>query len=260
MITSTERDSYYEHGYLICRQIFSPEHVAYIKLGVQRIIDQAKSGEGKDIPWINKEKGIPERLSYLLSPDYFQPEIAFTLEESPIIDIIEGLLEGPVRYSLAGMLASGDGKGYSLPWHRDLAPTEGSGQLTQLIRAARNCCQLNAPLFQDRYLKIVPGSHIRATSSAEIDTFKNIPNGEMPGELTVELEPGDIVFYNPNLIHTGYNPEGSFRWTLHYTFWRSEAPHWSLELKQLEWIENTDFQRYGPRIRTQFERFVNSPR
>jgi hypothetical protein len=259
-VTDTERDHYYEHGYVIYRRVFSEEQVEYIKRGIQRIIDRARSGDGKDIPWINKEKGIPERLSNFLSPGYIQPEIAYTLEESPILDIIEGLLEGPVRYSLAGMLASGDGKGYSLPWHRDLAPGFGPSQMTELLRGVRSCCQINAPLFQDSYLKIVPGSHIRPTTDEEREVLQSRPNDVMPGELIVELEPGDIVFYYPNLLHTGFNPQGVFRWTLHYAFWREGHPIGTHEARQLEWIERAVLDPYPPRIRTLIERFLDAPR
>jgi ectoine hydroxylase-related dioxygenase (phytanoyl-CoA dioxygenase family) len=40
--------------------------------------------------------------------------------------------------------------------------------------------------------------------------------------MVVELEPGDIVFYNANLWHRGFNPEGKKRWTLHCAFWQQD--------------------------------------
>ena len=46
----------------------------------------------------------------------------------------------------------------------------------------------------------------------------------MPEAMVVEVEPGDIVFYNANLWHRGWNPEGGVRWSLHCAFWRAEYP------------------------------------
>ena len=83
--------------------------------------------------------------------------------------------------------------------------------------------QFNAPLVAgDRFLHIVPGSHLRASTDAEIEASRS-ESGEMPGALVVDLEPGDIVHYNANLWHRGWNPEGRKRWTLHCAFWRAGA-------------------------------------
>lgn len=259
MISQQEHDFYYEQGYMIVRNVFSDKQVKDIQTGVQRIIERAKAGKSSDIPWINKEKGIPERLSDIFKPEFLQPEIADTLEKSPIVHIIEQLLEGSIRYSLAGMLAGGDAKGYAMDWHRDTIPCEGTSQVRLLLKDVRRCCQINAPLYNDHYLKIVPGSHIRPVTEKEQNVLKHHPKGEMPGELTVELAAGDVVFYYPNLLHTGYNPEGNWRWTLHYAFWRDDAPQWSLEQRQFEWVKQTDLKPYGPQIRTLLERFMNAP-
>ena len=45
----------------------------------------------------------------------------------------------------------------------------------------------------------------------------------MPNALVVELEPGDIAYYNANLWHRGWNPEGRKRWTMHCAFWNAGA-------------------------------------
>src|SRR3712207_920727 len=111
------------------------------------------------------------------------------------------------------MLAGGDGKPYVQRWHRDLAPTEGAHEVAVLERNYRIVTQINGPLFPDRYLQIVPASHLRPTTPEERAVLANDPTGEMPGQLAVEAEPGDVVFYYPNLLHRGYNPAGALRWT-----------------------------------------------
>ncbi|MCQ6559111.1 phytanoyl-CoA dioxygenase family protein [Paenibacillus mendelii] len=259
MITlgTAEREHYYEQGFFIVRQLYNEEQMETIKQGIQRIIDRAKSGEGSDVPWINKEKGIVNRIGSMLSPGYFQKELADSLEHSPIIEIIESILEQPIRYSLFGMLASGDGQGYVQNWHRDLVPLNSPSEVTDLLRDARDLCQMNAALFDDRYLTIVPGSHLRKLTDEQNEALRLNPSGSVPGELVVELGAGDAVFYYPNILHRGYNPDGHFRWSLHHAFRTADSPHREYE-GQRDWISGVEMERFGPRVRALLERFSKS--
>ncbi|UVI31431.1 phytanoyl-CoA dioxygenase family protein [Paenibacillus spongiae] len=254
MISAADKEQYYEQGYLIVRQLYNADQVETIKQGIQKIIDRAQSGEGIDVPWINKEKGIVNRIGNMLSPAYFQQELADSLEHSNIIEIIERILEQPIRYSLFGMLASGDGQGYVQNWHRDLVPLNSPSEVTDLLRDARDLCQMNAALFHDRYLTIVPGSHLRKLTEEQNEALRQNPSGSVPGELVVELEAGDAVFYYPNILHRGYNPEGHFRWTLHHAFRVAASPHREYE-GQREWMSGIDMERFGPRVEALLARF-----
>src|SRR5436309_955364 len=82
-------------------------------------------------------------------------------------------------------------------------PIEGEQQVPVLERGYRTVVQINAPLFPDRFLTIVPGSHLRETTPEERDVLANAPTGDMPGQLIVETQPGEVAFYYPNLLHRG---------------------------------------------------------
>ena len=117
------------------------------------------------------------------------------------------------------MLAAGGGQPYTQKWHRDLGRPGDPDETAYLRRHEGRFVQFNAPLVAgDRFLNIVPGSHLRASTDAEIEASRS-ESGEMPNALVVELEPGDIVHYNANLWHRGWNPEGRKRWTMHCAFW-----------------------------------------
>ena len=58
----------------------------------------------------------------------------------------------------------------------------------------------------------------------------------MPNAMVVELEPGDIVYYNANLWHRGWNPEGINRWSMHCAFWRADRPVMQHEHGQREFM------------------------
>ncbi len=236
MLSDVEREQYRLEGYIILRGIIPSSQIEAMRADVRGLLERSAGGDGPDVPWINREKRIPERLGQLLRPEWIRPSFIQSLESGPFLPIAREILGAEVRYSLFGMLAGGDGKPYIQGWHRDLAPTSGEHERAILERNYRIFTQINAPLFPDRYLSIVPGSHLRPTTPAEREVLANDPTGDMPGQLTVETEPGDVAFYYSNLLHRGFNPNGALRWTMHHAFVRADQPVAVHERGQEGWI------------------------
>ena len=258
-LTDAETEQYREQGYVILRGILPAEEIAALQAAVRDLVEAAATGRGPEISWINREKRLPERLGQLLRPDWVRPAFIDSLERGPYFPIAAQILGVETRYSLFGMLAGGDGKAYVQSWHRDLAPIEGKHELAILERNSALFTQINAPLFPDRYLTIVPGSHRRRTTATEREVLANNPTGEMPGQLTVETEPGDIAFYYSNLLHRGYNPQGATRWTMHHAFVRADAPVAVHERGQEDWIAQPGYREaLPPALRTQMQRYLDA--
>jgi ectoine hydroxylase-related dioxygenase (phytanoyl-CoA dioxygenase family) len=258
-LNAEQKAQYRRDGYLILRQVVAPEEIAALKADIRDLAERSALGEGPEIPWIDREKRIPERLGQLLRPGWVRPAFLDSLERGPYFPVSEQILGGPVRYSLFGMLAGGDGKAYIQNWHRDLAPTHGEHELPILERNYRLLVQTNAPLFPDRYLAIVPGSHLRPTTDAEREVLATAPGGDMPGQITVDMEPGDIAFYYPNLLHRGYNPVGAMRWTLHHAFMLASQPVAVHERGQGRWIGQSGYLESLPAaMRVYFQRYLEA--
>jgi hypothetical protein len=258
-LTPAQKEQYQAQGYLILRGVIPPAEIEALKADIRQLVDASAAGQGPDLSWINREKRIPERLGQLLRPGWIRPAFAASLESGPYFPVAEQILGAPVRYSLFGMLAGGDGKPYVQNWHRDLAPTEGEHQVEILKRNYRLVTQINAPLFPDRYLTIVPGSHLRPTTAAERQVLAQSPTGDMPGQITVETEPGDVAFYYPNLLHRGLNPAGMLRWTMHHAFLRADAPVAIHERGQEQWIRQPGYLgTLPPTLRLAMERYLDA--
>ncbi|KAI1354687.1 phytanoyl-dioxygenase family protein [Xylaria sp. FL0043] len=73
--------------------------------------------------------------------------------------------------------------------------------------------QWNLPLYPDDSLVVVPGSHVRVRTPAERAAAPKEP--DMPGQLVVHLEPGDVVFYDNNILHRGVYRADKERMSLH---------------------------------------------
>ena len=221
-ISEKDQGTYATEGVLVLRQAFAESRVQALLEGVERMIDKGLAGEC-ELGWIDRELRLPARTGHLLNPDKYHPAFADWID-ADLAPHLEALVSGgEVRHCLFGMLAGGGGQPYTQKWHRDLCRPGGADETAYLRRHEGSFVQFNAPLVAgDRFLHIVPGSHRRASTAAEIEASRS-ESGAMPNALVVGLEPGDIAYYNANLWHRGWNPEGRKRWTLHCAFWSAGA-------------------------------------
>ena len=222
-ITAAGLDSYHNQGYLIVRRAFSPERVQSLLDAVNLLLDRALAGKC-EVRWIDENRRLPQRISSTLHPDKYDPAYAEWLA-ADLAPHLEKLVVGPLRHSLFGMLAAGGEQPYEQAWHRDLGKPGDPDEEDYYRRLHGRFVQFNAPLLPgDRFLNIVPASHLRASTRVEIEAAAAGIEADMPGALIVELEPGDIAYYDANLWHRGWNPQGIKRWTVHCAFWRAADP------------------------------------
>ena len=208
VISEKDKKAYTEQGFLILRQAFAQTRIETLLEGIERLIDKGLAGEC-ELGWIDRERRLPSRTGHLLNPDKYHPAFADWIDED-LAPHLEALVSAPgVRHSLFGMLASGGEKPYTQKWHRDLCKPGDAEETAYLRRHEGTFVQFNAPLVAgDRFLNIVPGSHLRASTAAEIEASRS-ESGDMPNAHVVELEPGDIAYYNANPLAPGLEPGGT---------------------------------------------------
>src|SRR5437868_4551772 len=94
-LRETEREHYRCEGYFIRRGLIPPEEVAALKADLHQLIEESAAGNGPEVPWINHEKRIPERLQLLLRPGWIRPSFVASLERGPYFPVVEQILDGP---------------------------------------------------------------------------------------------------------------------------------------------------------------------
>lgn len=130
----------------------------------------------------------------------------------------------PLVMELFNLLVAPETKDFELRWHRDDIPETATAEeeLQQLAAKSpggrQSHAQYNLALCPDASLIVVPGSHRRARTDIERNAAPYEPS--LPNQLVVELQPGDAVFYDSNILHRGVykgKPEGGeeTRLTLH---------------------------------------------
>ncbi|KXJ89776.1 hypothetical protein Micbo1qcDRAFT_165131 [Microdochium bolleyi] len=101
-----------------------------------------------------------------------------------------------------------------------------------------------ALLDGDDALVVVPGSHRRARTDAErsADPLES----DMPGQMVVRLDAGDVAFYNNNILHRGVYDAARDRMSLHGSV--GHVAGGKLRARNVlqhgvgEWVDQCDFR------------------
>ncbi|KAG6016974.1 hypothetical protein E4U43_002635 [Claviceps pusilla] len=229
LVADLERD-----GFVIVRGILSGQKLADLRRASLEVEKLGRSGQWPHVRTVGKQfppwEFCPEHgiwgIQHLMNPalpghDFFTQQ--YFSEE--VLRIVEVLLqcddddgdddddEGELVMELFNMLIRPD-RDFELSWHRDDIPalTTPQEEMERLARPGFHA-QYNLALWEDASLVVVPASHRRARSDVErrADPFEKA----LPGQLTVELDAGDIVFYNNNILHRGVYDATKNRVTLH---------------------------------------------
>lgn len=113
----------------------------------------------------------------------------------------------PLVMELFNLLISPETKDFELRWHRDDIPETASEEeeLRQLAAKSpggrQSHAQYNLALCPDTSLVVIPGSHRRPRTETERTAAPYEPS--LPDQLVVQLQPGDAVFYDSNILHRG---------------------------------------------------------
>jgi ectoine hydroxylase-related dioxygenase (phytanoyl-CoA dioxygenase family) len=216
MLNRSEIDSFLENGYVIRRGALSQTDIETYCAAVERVLRKCRVEKGHPyLRYVDEEKDDIWGVNHIFHPNIREDCLVKSLGHPQILDVIEDLIGTRLRYHLCTLLVSPERKPYHINWHRD-SSRNGEIELERLMAGLKSHVQLNGALYDDETLYIVPGSHRRVITDAEREMFQNSPKGDMPNQMPVKLKAGDIVFYNANLLHKGYNKSGAKRQTLHY--------------------------------------------
>ncbi|KAL2829288.1 hypothetical protein BDW59DRAFT_178578 [Aspergillus cavernicola] len=165
-------------------------------------------------------------VQHLLHPDMpGREEFAGVYFHERVLGVVEGLLgldrdeyqegglggeeggEEKLVMELFNLLIAPEGQDFELRWHRDDIPWTASAEEEERLLSSKSPggrqshAQYNLALCADRSLIVVPGSHgrVRTDTERNADPYE----GNLPGQVVVELGPGDAVFYDSNILHRG---------------------------------------------------------
>lgn len=219
----TPREAIEQEGYYIA-QVLEGDELA----GTQRAAEEIyRAVHGTGSSQGNGRHG----QGFLVSDSPLRPYF-YLLHDPRITGVAEQALGGKVVWEGASLLCSA--ANYSQGWHRDVLqiPEDKIDEGWFQPGIFFNNIQLNLCFFDDSCLWIVPRSHNRPMTPAELAAFAGSRHMtavgvELPGAMPVELKAGQCVFYNNNLIHRGHNGLQQKRVTYHSGYARPDLqPSW----------------------------------
>lgn len=243
------REEYLTEGYTILRDLIP----AALLADLRRETDRARE--------IARQKHGPQ--AQRLQPVYAYAELKAQvfrdfLGLSGMQATVEGILgKGHRQSDIMGVLLEPAGRAWCTHWHRDWGYNAAHVDLGEFFQAIHNMGmfnQLNAALYDDHSLWVVPRSHNREDTDAERAAFPAIPppgpelseemtaaerelaclryTRRMPGAVPVMLFAGDVAFYRACQWHIGNYVPYLRRATLHDGFYGEEDFSWQAAVRK----------------------------
>jgi hypothetical protein len=249
--SDSHRDDYYQDGLTILRGVIP----ATLLADLRQQTDRARE--------IARERSGPQ--SQRLQPVYAYDE----LDARPFRDFLElpgmraavenilGTERDPSQ--IMGVLLEPAEQPWCTNWHRDWGHHIAELGTETFVAACRNLRmfnQLNAALYDDHSLWVVPGSHNRGDTPGEQAAFGSVPAPgpnltpqmtpaereiacqvyvrQMPGATHVALQAGDVAFYRACGWHIGTYVPYTRRATLHDGFYCDDDYAWQAQMRQLQ--------------------------
>ncbi|KAJ5458037.1 hypothetical protein N7475_009425 [Penicillium sp. IBT 31633x] len=205
-------DALKRDGFVVVRNLLTPAEVSHYREVATKATTQTRNGG-----WPHFRTGGIWGVQHLMHPEmpgrdsfarcYFSPTILAVAEELMGVQNAKNSDAEPLVMELFNLLVAPETKDFELRWHRDDISEHATAEeeLIQLEAKApggrQSHCQYNLALCPDASLIVVPGTHNRARTQVERDADPYAAS--LPDQLVVELQPGDAVFYNSNILHRG---------------------------------------------------------
>ncbi|KAK7531397.1 uncharacterized protein J3D65DRAFT_671202 [Phyllosticta citribraziliensis] len=274
-------------GFVVIRSLLSPEKLASLRAATASTIALARSGAWPHIRTVPKQfppwpSTPPDDgagiwgVQHLLHPDlpghdayataYFDAGVTAVARALLSSDDDESnqITDDDLVMELWNLLVGVMGRDFELRWHRDDVPAtlRATDEARALgldahgnKRATPAHAQWNLALYDDESLVVVPGSHRRPRTDEERAADPFAP--ELPAMRHVRLGPGDVVFYDNNILHRGVYRKGVERATLHGSVGvvgrTQQRARNVLQHGVGAWVDRCDFGTLEPDVRARAE-------
>ncbi|KAG5418523.1 hypothetical protein I9W82_004051 [Candida metapsilosis] len=227
-------DEIEDQGFTVIRNFLTPEEIEKYTKASEAVVEYARAGKwphvrtrGKQFPpWPENFSPDIWGITGLLHPDLGELSYPFhdAYANDKILAVVSDILQiekSEISMELMNMLIN-PLTDFELDWHRDtikpeVTPEEEAKELLENPFAG---AQFNLALTDDDCLIAIPGSHKRVRTEEEREkTVDESRRKEfITGEVRVVLTPGDVVFYNNNILHRAAYSSKNKRLTLHGSY------------------------------------------
>ncbi|EMG46523.1 hypothetical protein SBY92_002707 [Candida maltosa Xu316] len=233
-ISQKYHDEIERDGFTIIRNFLSPQEIETYTKASEALVQYARDGKWAHCrttnkqfpPWPKNTNPDIWGISGLLHPDLGDMSTPFhTLyADEKMLAIVCDILQvdkSQLSMELLNMLIN-PLTDFELDWHRDTIKPEVSPEeeAEDLLKFPYAGAQFNLALTEDSCLIAVPGSHKRVRTEEEREKTVDPSRRKefISGQVVVDLHPGDLIFYNNNILHRAAYSSKNKRLTLHGSY------------------------------------------
>ncbi|MER5431784.1 phytanoyl-CoA dioxygenase family protein [Streptomyces sp. NPDC002588] len=198
-----------ENGFTVVRGVFDAEEVTRLTAAVDRVVDRVRSApEAYESRYTAKDGTGADTwgVNHVFDPGLYQEELAGMFAHPALMGFVHAFLGPRLRFWNAHALWEPQRVDYELNWHKDNGENEHFD-----ASGGSNHVQLDISLTDQRAFRVVPGSHRRPLTDAERRQIEAKDIAPLPGEVAVELGPGDVLYRNHHTVHRGSCRAGDLR-------------------------------------------------
>jgi ectoine hydroxylase-related dioxygenase (phytanoyl-CoA dioxygenase family) len=207
-----QRSKYDINGYFIEKNFFTIEEIERLNNQTTSIFAQWSSANLKQIRHhkLVNMSGLTQRKYFADSPS----RIAFfeSVFSKKLWRLVSGVFGDEIRFHNTQLFFNPDDPAQLPYWHRDLQYSDVSDAVQQSALAQMLSLHCRIPLVAETGIVLVPGSHGRWDTEREFaERSKNVSEVPLPGEHYIDLDVGDMLVFNAQMIHRGHYNKTSER-------------------------------------------------
>ena len=203
-----EKEKYEEEGYVIIRNFLKTIDITSISKEVNHVFDT----------WINTNKSnIFENqilnMHSLTNPEYFknnkEQRIDFFNAITPLklTDLLENMFGSEIYFHNTQLFFNPLNTKRLPYWHRDMQYSSIADNLQKKEQHNIFSLHIRIPLVKEKGLEIIPKTHQRWDTELERDVRFQLNghnnNESLPNAKLIDLDVGDILIFNAQMIHRG---------------------------------------------------------
>lgn len=223
---AVDADLFREQGFLLRRNVVPADRLQTVRDAVERMIDHRRQiADQRRLPGQppGGEWAASAQPRLALDRDLVDPTCAAAVEllvGDSTLGVCRQLIDAEhvAPHYMACICSAETHDAGPAAWHRDVGPGDPaplSGMQASMAAHGPSYLQWNIALYEDHVFWIVPGSHRRLSTEAELTQLAADPRQPLPGAIPVELSAGDGVVYTHLLLHWGSHYSRQRRRTLH---------------------------------------------
>lgn len=213
-----------ENGYAVLRSAFAGDQLEELRAHARALRERADRELPDGVRFVDKTHRNADHswgVNEITRPGWFDPVLVNAIAAPALLDALKALLVEPRAWGQK-MLWAPRGADYNLHWHRDI---DHKYDALMPFKDDRNDhVQFNGALEEDDSFVVVPKSHRRAILPEEIEALGRDHRGDLPGQIRVKLQPGDVVMMDAHALHRGSARAGAPRLSLHFSFQAQWVP------------------------------------